>query len=1381
MKKRNHTVNSRLCSLVLALGLVSLLANVAGADVGFPNPRNDSAVAPGREFSVELRGSGTYTLQITEYDGVNPPSWLPQAPYVKSTGEAETHEWDSAVFSINPLPNWPYVSIADPRLPGPYAGLRENRVYRWRIYDGSSYYPDATGWTVHVPMCQPTDGSTRVGVYVRFLWNAHPDGLAGAQEKLLLRDMDADEVPDWVVTDTSGNITGINDDLVVKTYDPVNGTDQEKLREFWHFDPNYERLLPGRTYQWRIVYCDGDGNPLYDDASVDDIKDPGEEYFWADLRDDFAAGWEFTTVPEFSSAKLNESGTEALVVYWESMYGTLALDPEEKDYDFKGIAEDLVNIHENIHNPSIQTAMVGSEELTASYGGLNNDAANRADCTPQADWVPEITDFDGWYTMTRAERAATGPNETGGLSAKDDFVYGSQDRYEEWTARAIRTLLQDAAHAWNDPDGFGTNDKADAENLQYVILVGDADRVAPSFYFHYSSVAGGSTVHHWVPTDFFYSSQTKTPDVSTSPAYQVGRIPVGSKHYYRTEDTHGLPYEPDEPCIEKIHNYAALLNSDTNKETAYENWFGRAVVVSGSTEFYRWYQFFSGFAQNLLSDRIQGHDTFSGIKVLQQNIFGTGDEELDWSNVLAHLSQPAEADVPGFVYLLCRGDMWSPTAAGDGDTAWLTPSDPIYDYDFPAIWPGDATDGRRPLLISCTAMLNRFDNALCGNTKQSIGEAATLSPAGPIGVIGFSSSDYSTEVPYTTEYPDLSTHTMNYLKSVDENEGHTMTRLEKGVLKIEREDDPETADIETAVMGKVEFVKLIAEAYQTSTGPGMGDIFNHALGDYIAAHNEDFLAQEPRVASTVFGACLLGDSALLMPMCQRAHKDDPRPELSDMNPRQPVPVTGYRSTPRYNSSDMPVHVIPRYDPDHPEDNDGVDVALHITTDAEVVRVRVLTPFRQNTTYTSGYWYDAEGTLWSDWSFPAPSYADPDMDGDGDPETCATVDSQYLYAFTAYVPSIYLVIVQAQNPVWEPGDGDEWRWLQERWFYVQAVNQFVRDPECNILVVDQDQHDRYYLNGDAWGSQVEDYYVNPGYDGKGYAPGDDPRDHTPPGWGSSGWGWDAHSSLPQPALPVLNKELGEDLGKDAPFKYQYWCSNVYCTLSPNGDTIKNQQRYYGDLTPGAMKSFQDSGGIIVAFSGDLLPDGPYGYLFRYDTTCWEEAQNLQTYLDNGGRYFLTNQYMPDEAALLTVPPVTTDRLVPYIQDFQQDYLGGVTITEDSNYTSMEGLQPNTMSALINDVDIEGANGESNADRTAELDPNGLEAATVFTWYTGAGPGTVGGSKSSAIQNRILPGGGRSLYFTWPFEAIDGAGIVGSGESGRINVMRKIIEWLRNVPK
>ncbi|MCD6416864.1 MAG: hypothetical protein J7M08_09255, partial [Planctomycetes bacterium] len=115
------------------------------------------------------------------------------------------------------------------------------------------------------------------------------------------------------------------------------------------------------------------------------------------------------------------------------------------------------------------------------------------------------------------------------------------------------------------------------------------------------------------------------------------------------------------------------------------------------------------------------------------------------------------------------------------------------------------------------------------------------------------------------------------------------------------------------------------------------------------------------------------------------------------------------------------------------------------------------------------------------------------------------------------------------------------------------------------------------------------------------------------------------------------------------------------------------------------------------------------------------------------------------------------------------------------TSMEGLQPNTMSALINDVDIEGANSESNADRTAELDPNGLEAATVFTWYTGAGPGTTSGSKSSAIQNRILAGGGRSLYFTWPFEAIDSAGIVGSGESGRINVMRKIIEWLRNVPK
>ena len=76
-------------------------------------------------------------------------------------------------------------------------------------------------------------------------------------------------------------------------------------------------------------------------------------------------------------------------------------------------------------------------------------------------------------------------------------------------------------------------------------------------------------------------------------------------------------------------------------------------------------------------------------------------------------------------------------------------------------------------------------------------------------------------------------------------------------------------------------------------------------------------------------------------------------------------------------------------------------------------------------------------------------------------------------FNALTPSVYFVVVQAQNPAWTGAVqyGPIYRWLQERWFYLQAVNQFVRQTvdsatgkKINLLVVDMDQHDRYFLNG-----------------------------------------------------------------------------------------------------------------------------------------------------------------------------------------------------------------------------------------------------------------------------------------------------------------------------
>ena len=151
---------------------------------------------------------------------------------------------------------------------------------------------------------------------------------------------------------------------------------------------------------------------------------------------------------------------------------------------------------------------------------------------------------------------------------------------------------------------------------------------------------------YWLPTDLFYTTQEQSGGTELQPHYQVGRIPLPAfPANYGSVDQRvpAQTYLPDTPCMDKLQQYAALLNSDAeNKNTAYNNWFGRAAVVAGLTNYWNWYQFFSGYAQYLLR---QQFDTgggvmgrFSGLLVKKIDIFGKNQEQLAPNNVLRHLS-----------------------------------------------------------------------------------------------------------------------------------------------------------------------------------------------------------------------------------------------------------------------------------------------------------------------------------------------------------------------------------------------------------------------------------------------------------------------------------------------------------------------------------------------------------------------------------------------------------------------------------------------------------------------------------------------------------------------------------------------------------------------
>ena len=167
---------------------------------------------------------------------------------------------------------------------------------------------------------------------------------------------------------------------------------------------------------------------------------------------------------------------------------------------------------------------------------------------------------------------------------------------------------------------------------------------------------------------------------------------------------------------------------------------------------------------------------------------------------------------------------------------------------------------------------------------------------------------------------------------------------------------PFSADTD-AVIGKIEMTSYVAQQYGLVTSPVVGDLFNNALAQYATAHQDDFMVNDQREATTIFGATLLGDSAIALPGREPVTAGDfTRPQVTDTSLRAATVVTGYSPQSQYNSQNMPVNVIPHYTPGN---NTGAVVTLQIQTSAPFVRVRVFTPFNHNTSYVPGEWVAAQ--------------------------------------------------------------------------------------------------------------------------------------------------------------------------------------------------------------------------------------------------------------------------------------------------------------------------------------------------------------------------------------------------------------------------------------
>ncbi len=567
----------------------------------------------------------------------------------------------------------------------------------------------------------------------------------------------------------------------------------------------------------------------------------------------------------------------------------------------------------------------------------------------------------------------------------------------------------------------------------------------------------------------------------------------------------------------------------------------------------------------------------------------------------------------------------------------------------PANFPTPTTKAR-PIVVSPAGVMNRYDNSIWGtNPYTTVGQAAILAQGGPIAIAGFSSGRYEPFVQYGTDTDAQSV--ILYNGPTDENEGYEFPTITNGTADL----TAFSADTD-AVIGKLEVCSYIAQQYGLITSPVVGDLFNNALAKYVTAHLDDFVAQDEREMTTVFGATLLGDCAVSMPGREPVQTGDfTRPAATDTSLRPASVVTGYSDQSQYNSQNMPVHVIPHYT----TTDTGAVVTLQVQTSAPYFRVRVFTPFEQNDTYVSGEWAGGTG-YWDGFTNMTDIAAVPASAGTSiaaNELICKTAAGVGTVTFNALIPSVYFVVIQAQSPAWAGATPtDPYRWLQERWFYVQAVNEFVRQTvdsttgkKINVLLVDMDQHDRYYLDGALytqhlltmsqhvgptvpgnifvyyWDTMADTFYVDPTQpDGTGINPGLQPDEVSD-----------------SPALPYLNY-----LTSNA-YEYQFWCGNVYHSLATNGPLIASSQRYYGEITPEALQSFQATGGVVLWYTGDWNMDFPQGYLFRFDALEAPETGYLTSYVSNGGKLWMDSEDLTSEADGFTITyagPVQSDNHV-----------------------------------------------------------------------------------------------------------------------------------------
>jgi len=432
-------------------------------------------------------------------------------------------------------------------------------------------------------------------------------------------------------------------------------------------------------------------------------------------------------------------------------------------------------------------------------------------------------------------------------------------------------------------------------------------------------------------------------------------------------------------------------------------------------------------------------------------------------------------------------------------------------------------------------------------------------------------------------------------------------------------------------------------------GNTLGTISTKAKIDYLGSYygTSGWTAYAWR---TLFQNTLLGDPALFIPVRTAAgslSENILTDTFTALSPRT--------KTPSYNDYYLPVYEVSR---------DGArTISTSFTGNSSLVgglELKLVDPRWRESEYKQAPW--SPGTNYS-FSFA-------DREGTAGEEV----------GVTAGGPSIYFLRVATTDP-------NTTLYTKEKRIYYEGVNEFV--PQGKILVVADDQHDRFRFSSYPWkNADYEEWYER--------------------------------------ALQTNNYHRLDTNG------YFVWHndnsdgSNATGTASSSGVFGTQNQGRYGEITQDALTAYKSTSKAVVYFTGD-----------DYSTTLFPQDQTyLGTYLNTGGRLFITGQDIGYNIGGTSF--YSNDLYATYRQDNIMLY-------------ELDGISGNPMTDGLFNININPNyfGGARNQHYPSEIDP--LTGAEPILFYNpGSGPGEAIGTSCAGLS--VYDGTKALVYLPFGFEGI-----------------------------